>query len=185
MSEDLRPAYVIGLGANVGDRRGTLRAAVLTLASVGRVLALSDLYETAPVGPPQPDYLNAALLLETPLGPRAVLTKLLEVEQAHGRARRERWGPRTLDLDLLHAAGLVVDEPDLVLPHPELRRRAFALSPLLDLLPDACDPRSGDRYRAWLDLLDPASIHRLETSTAWDPRLSADPLQAGRNGLDG
>src|SRR5262245_2236701 len=138
MSDDLR-LYVVGLGANLGERRATLQSAVRGLAGHGRVVRVSDLYETAAVGPPQPDYLNAAVLLETPLGPQGALSALLALEQAHGRERRERWGPRTLDLDLLCSPGLVLDEPGLALPHPELTRRAFALVPLLDVLPDGRD----------------------------------------------
>lgn len=170
MSDDLRRFYVVGLGANLGDRRASLQSAVLALGASGGVLQLSDLYETAAIGPAQPDYLNAALLLESGLAPGALMTALLAVERRHGRERRERWGPRTLDLDLLCSPGLVCEEPGLTLPHPELTRRAFALVPLLDVLPDGCDARSGVGYREVLAGLDGRSVYRVETRSSWDPR---------------
>ncbi len=170
MSDDVRLSYVIGLGANLGDRLGTLKSAVLALELHGAVRAVSDLYESAAVGPPQPDYLNAAVLLETVLTPHRLLVGLLAVERAHGRERRERWGPRTLDLDLLDSPGLALAEAGLTLPHPELLRRAFALAPLIDVAPEARDPHSGRRY---VDLALPLETHgvrRLETRASWDPR---------------
>lgn len=168
MSDDLR-SYVVGLGANLGDRRATLQSAVLALGALGRVVQVSDLYETAAVGPPQPDYFNAAVLLEAAQSPRELLGALLAIEQARGRERRERWGPRTLDLDLLCSPGLVLSEPGLTLPHPELLRRAFALVPLLDVLPDARDALSGARYQTLLETLDTRSVRRVETRSAWQP----------------
>src|SRR6266540_2141687 len=131
MSDDQPRRYVIGLGANLGDRLAALKSAVLALQEHGIVLAVSDLYESAALGPPQPDFLNAAVLLESSLNPQRLLVELLAVERAHGRQRRERWGPRTLDLDLLDSPGLVLTGSELTLPHPELLRRAFALGPLL------------------------------------------------------
>jgi len=166
MSDDLR-LYVIGLGANLGDRRQSLRSAVVALTRAGQVIRLSDLYETAAVGPPQPDYLNAAVLLQSGLAPGALLTVLLEVEQQHGRERREKWGPRTLDLDLLCSPGLVHTGPGLTLPHPELERRAFALVPLLDVLPDARDARSGVSYLEQLSRLERDAVRRVETQASW------------------
>lgn len=170
MSDDVSRLYVVGLGANLGDRMATLRSAVLALGAHGSVRQLSHLYETAAVGPPQPDYLNAAALLESRLAPLSLLRALLEIEQAHGRERRERWGPRTLDLDLLHSPELVVSEPALTLPHPELGRRAFALAPLVDVLPAAIDPVSGARFSDLLASLDRSAISRLAERAVWDPR---------------
>jgi 2-amino-4-hydroxy-6-hydroxymethyldihydropteridine diphosphokinase len=170
MSDDVCRRYVVGLGANLGDRVATLKSAVTALGAHGGVLAVSDLYETSAVGPPQPDYLNAAVLLESALAPTHVMRALLDVEQRHGRERRERWGPRTLDLDLLHSPALVVREPTLTLPHPELGRRAFALAPLLDVLPDAVDPVSGARFTEVLGSVDRAGVRRFAARAAWDPR---------------
>lgn len=125
---------VVGLGSNVGDRIGMLRAAVRKLPDV---VAHSKVYETAPVGPFQADYLNAAVRIETALEPRALFEMMLSIERDLGRVRRERWGPRTIDLDLLWIEGRIVNDADLVVPHPHLLERAFALLPLLDVAPGA------------------------------------------------
>ncbi len=167
MSGDVCRAYVIGLGANLGDRRATLRSAVQALAARATLLGVSHLYESRAVGPAQPDYLNAAVLLESDLTPGQLLAELLSIERAHGRERRERWGPRTLDLDLLHSPALVVSEPDLTLPHPELTARGFALAPLVDVAPEARHPLSGARYADLLRALMEPGVHRVETSDAW------------------
>lgn len=170
MSGDMRRSYVVGLGANLGDRRATLISAVLALQAHGIVQAVSDLYESAAVGPPQPDYLNAAVLLDSALAPGELLPELLAIERAHGRERRERWGPRTLDLDLLYSPALLLNEAALTLPHPELTRRAFALQPLLDVAPSASDPRSEARYADLIAGLGRQGLRRLETGVSWDPR---------------
>ena len=170
MSGDMRRSYVVGLGANLGDRRATLKSAVLALQAHGVVQAVSDLYESPAVGPPQPDYLNAAVLLDSALAPGQLLLGLLAIERAHGRERRERWGPRTLDLDLLYSPALLLSETALTLPHPELTRRAFALQPLLDVAPGASDPASEAPYVDLIDALGGQGLRRLETSPSWDPR---------------
>lgn len=134
----------IGLGANLGDREATLESAVARLAATAGVIVerTSPIYETAPVGPPQPSYLNAAVRARTTLDPEALLDTLLAIEAAHGRVRRERWGPRTLDLDILvlcEPATLALRawrSPRLTVPHPHLLERAFALAPLLDVIPE-------------------------------------------------
>jgi 2-amino-4-hydroxy-6-hydroxymethyldihydropteridine diphosphokinase len=152
----------------------------LSLQAHGQVLAVSDLYESAAVGPPQPDFLNAAVLLESALTPQRLLSELLAVERAHGRERRERWGPRTLDLDLLDSPGLVLNDPNLTLPHPELLRRAFALGPLLDVAPDACEPGSGRRYAELALPLEAQGVRRLEIGSSWDPRPTGSSPGPGR-----
>jgi 2-amino-4-hydroxy-6-hydroxymethyldihydropteridine diphosphokinase len=136
---------VVGLGSNLGDRLGNLRAAVADLGEVYEVRARSTVYETAPVGPPQPDYLNAAVRLRALGDLEEVLHVLLVIERRHGRTRiaANRWGARTVDLDILWAGSVVVDTPSLTVPHPRLVERAFALRPLLDVAPDAVDPRTG------------------------------------------
>lgn len=159
---------VIGLGSNLGDRRRTLSEAARRIAELGTLRARSRLYETDPVGPPQGVYLNAALRLETPLDPESLLDSLLGIERAFGRVRLERWGPRTLDLDVLWLEGRTFDSPRLVVPHPELRSRPFALRPLLDVAPDAADPRDGARYAAVLAELDAGSVRELAgTDRTW------------------
>jgi 2-amino-4-hydroxy-6-hydroxymethyldihydropteridine diphosphokinase len=130
-------AYV-GLGANLGPREITLQRAVALLAEADRidVLAVSQLRETEPVGVvDQPPFLNGAVQVETTLVPRVLLDALLEIERALGRVREERWGPRTVDLDLLVYGGMTVDEPGLRVPHPRLHERRFALEPLAELDP--------------------------------------------------
>lgn len=138
---------VIGLGANLGDRLATLRDAKARIGTIASIVASSQLWETSPVGgPPQPDFLNGALLVAWDRSPIELLDALLAIEEEHGRVRDVRFGPRTLDLDVLWIDGLVVDEPRLVVPHPRLRERAFAVAPLLEVVPGAVDPRTGERY---------------------------------------
>jgi len=131
----------IGVGANLGDRQATIRAAVAALPGV---VGVSQLRETDPVGVvDQPPFLNGAVVLETELSPRELLDALLAVEREHGRERRERWGPRTIDLDLLLYGDETIDEPGLTVPHPRLHERRFALEPLLDLDPELAIPGRG------------------------------------------
>jgi 2-amino-4-hydroxy-6-hydroxymethyldihydropteridine diphosphokinase len=145
---------VVGLGANLGDRLTTMRAAARELSRIARVAGTSRVYETAPVGPLQPDFLNAAALLEWEGSPDELLRELLVIEASLGRVRGDqRWGPRAIDLDFLWAEGVAVDGPRLTLPHPRLRDRAFALVPLLELVPDARDPRTGEPYAEIVSLL--------------------------------
>ena len=133
-------AYV-GLGANLGDREATIRAAAAALPGV---VAVSELRETEPVGVAnQPPFLNGAAALETELSARELLDSLLAIERELGRERRERWGPRTIDLDLLLYGEERIDEPGLAVPHPRLHERRFALEPLADLDPDLVVPGRG------------------------------------------
>jgi 2-amino-4-hydroxy-6-hydroxymethyldihydropteridine diphosphokinase len=137
---------VVGFGANLGDRLGTMRQAAGMLARATTLERTSHVYETAAVGPPQPDYLNAAALVLAAGEPDDLLETLLAIERALGRVRAERWGPRTIDLDVLWFDGVAIETGRLSVPHPRLRERAFALVPLLELVPDAADPRTGERY---------------------------------------
>ena len=125
----------VGVGANLGDRAGTIRAAVDLLGD--EVVAVSPLRETEPWGyGDQPAFLNGAILLETRRDPRALLARLLEIERELGRTRDgHRYGPRTIDLDLLLYDDRTIDEQGLQVPHPRLHERTFALEPLLDLDP--------------------------------------------------
>jgi 2-amino-4-hydroxy-6-hydroxymethyldihydropteridine diphosphokinase len=158
--------YVLGLGSNLGNRLEFFRTAVRHLQRHAQITAFSALYESAALGPAQPDYLNAALRLRTTLLPHALLALQLEIERIAGRVRLERWGPRTLDLDLLFIAGQTVDMPGLVVPHRELTQRAFALLPLLDVMPEACDPSSGRAYSELAAELDRTGVRELENSRA-------------------
>lgn len=137
---------VLALGANLGDRLELLQGAVDALADTPelRVLAVSPVYETDPVGgPDQPDYLNAVVVAEGRHPPRTLLERALAVENAFDRIRDVRWGPRTLDIDLVVVGDLVVAEPDLVLPHPRAHERAFVLVPWLDVDAAATLPGTG------------------------------------------
>ncbi len=148
--------YFIGLGANVGDRLTNLREAVRRLEALGTVLARSRVYAAAAVGgPPQPSYLNAAVLIDCDLDPIALLSRTQQIEDALGRDRPNevRWGPRTLDIDILMGGArgeLVVDEPALRLPHPRMKERGFALAPLLDLDATLLHPELGRPLKALL-----------------------------------
>ena len=131
----------LGLGSNLGDRAAHLQFALDGLAArAGRVVAISPVYETDPVGgPPQPEYLNAVVAIETELSPRDLLgvAKALETEAGREPAAPDnRWGPRPLDIDVLVVGDERVDEPDLVVPHPRIHQRAFVLAPLADVAPD-------------------------------------------------
>ncbi len=145
--------YVIGLGSNLGDRLPNLLSACAGLRELGRIARVSSLYETRALGPAQGDFLNAAVRLSAARAPEALLDALLDVEPRLGRVRRERWGPRTIDLDILWSPGLVLATPTLEIPHRELHNRAFALLPLLDVAPEACDPKTLQSYRKFLERL--------------------------------
>lgn len=130
-------AAYLGLGANLGDARGTLAAAVDALRELGDVRAVSPVYETDPVGlEDQPAFLNAVAVVDTALEPYELLAALLAIEARFGRERTVRWGPRTLDLDVLAIDGVELDDPRLTVPHPRLAEREFALRPLADVAPD-------------------------------------------------
>ena len=142
--------------------------AVRGCARLGRVEAVSALYETKPVGgPPQPDFLNAALCLYAGLDPEALLSALLEMERSEGRERSVPCAPRSLDLDILWIRGLRVQSPRLTVPHPSLHVRAFALLPLLDVAPDAVEPGSGADYGAVLARLDRRGVRVVVPDSSW------------------
>jgi len=158
----MNTAY-IALGANLGDPKATVLAAFAALANLpeSRVARCSSLYRTAPVGIlSQPDFVNAVALLETTLAPEALLDALLDIEARFGRIRRERNGPRTLDLDLLLYDDIELDLPRLTLPHPRLHLRAFVLLPLAEVAPDLAIPRRGS-VAAWLPAVANQGIVRL------------------------
>ena len=139
----------VGIGSNLGDRSALLVAALEGLGRLGTVVAGSPVYETVPIGNIEQDaYLNAAVALETDLDPESLLGELLAIERSHDRVRDVRWGPRTLDLDLLWYDGQTIDVPGLAVPHPEIRNRRFVLVPLTDI-----DPALGDTAGLYADAL--------------------------------
>ena len=159
----------LGLGSNLGERLDTLHAAVAMLAAEPgvRVCASSRVWETDPVGgPPQPDFLNAVVRVDTDLTPFELLGACQRVETALGRERTERWGPRTVDIDLLLFDDQQLDVPLLTLPHPRMTGRAFVMLPLLELDPDAHMP-DGTRL----------SQVRLGPTAALGARPFAPPLE--------
>ena len=136
----------LALGSNQGNRLETLQGAVDALAETDgvEIAAVSGVFETDPGGgPQQPDYLNAVVVVLTSLAARELLGRAQEIEQRFGRVRGDRWGPRTLDVDIVAVGDELVDEPDLVVPHPRAAERAFVLLPWLDADPDAALPGSG------------------------------------------
>jgi 2-amino-4-hydroxy-6-hydroxymethyldihydropteridine diphosphokinase len=151
----------VALGANLGERAGTLVSAVAAIrATAGvEVVATSGVYETEPVGGPegQPGYLNAVAVVETTLAAHELLAALATVEDSHGRVRTERWGPRTLDLDVLAYGSEVSTDPALTLPHPRAAERAFVLVPWAEVDPDFVVPGLG-RVRDLLAALPAAAV---------------------------
>jgi 2-amino-4-hydroxy-6-hydroxymethyldihydropteridine diphosphokinase len=146
----------VGLGSNLGEREALIRQAVEALAALPEtcMVKVSSLYDTEPAGEvEQPNFLNAACQIDTALTARQLLWNLLLIERRLGRVRQQRWGPRTIDLDLLLYGNLVVDEPDLTVPHPELLRRSFVLVPLVELDPLLVHPITGQTLLAHLSEL--------------------------------
>jgi len=164
----------VGLGANLGDPREALQAALAALARLPQtaLLAVSPFYRTAPVEASGPDFINAVAELESRLEPLALLRAMQRIEAAHGRQRPYRNAPRTLDLDLLLVGQQVIDsplsQPVLHLPHPRLHQRAFVLRPLLDLAPDVQHPLLGLLRDQWPAVADQV-LQRLSPGEGWTP----------------
>lgn len=135
----------IALGSNMGNSQKTLEAALQRLDEFEniKVKNYSSWYKTKPIGPSQDEFLNGCAILQVGLAPHDLLNVLLKIEDEFGRVRRERWGPRTLDLDLILYEDLVLNTPDLTIPHPEMLNRAFVLVPLAEVAPNMIEPKSG------------------------------------------
>lgn len=153
----------IALGSNIGDSRAILDRAIGILAEISGISlkAQSSWYKTAPVGPPQPDYINGCALLEVALTPQELLAVILDVEKQFGRVRQERWGPRTLDIDIILFDDIIMETPNLEIPHPRMRERAFVLVPLAEIAPDWIEPVSGEAIAQILLGLDCSGVHLL------------------------
>ncbi len=152
---------LIALGSNLGDRAGYLLSGMAQLSALEsfRLQRLSTVYETEPVGPAgQGPYLNAVLLGRTRLEPQVLFQKMLRIERRLGRIRQRRWGPRTLDLDLLDYGGRVLEEPGLTLPHPRLAERPFVLVPLGEVAPDWRHPLRQETAAELLTRLDASGV---------------------------
>ena len=150
----------IALGSNLGDSLTMLENALEILNQTPGISlkSRSSWYQTAPVGPPQPDYLNGCALIEVQLTPEELLETLLDIEHQFGRLVRERWGPRTLDLDIILFEDLILDTPKLQIPHPRMRERAFVLIPLAEIAPDWLDPESGKTIAQLLEKVDTSGV---------------------------
>jgi 2-amino-4-hydroxy-6-hydroxymethyldihydropteridine diphosphokinase len=166
---------LIGLGGNLGDVAAAFAVAAADLARTYRIVGRSHLWRTAPFGPPQPQYINAALLIEAGSDPLRLLACAQRLETAAGRnrARETPLGPRPLDVDLLLAPGLVIESPALVLPHPRLAERRFALLPAAELVPRWVHPRL---HRSVADL-----AARLDPASQWCERLGSWPQDGHRH----
>ncbi|GAC1345844.1 MAG: hypothetical protein NVS2B9_20680 [Myxococcales bacterium] len=184
----------IGLGANLGDRMGNLSLAVAHLAQDPAMFLrrLSRVYQTEPVGPPQPRYLNAVAQVDTVLSARALVRLLLGIEERMGRVRRERWAAREIDLDLLLFGDRQIDSLAVQVPHPRLQERAFVLVPLCELAPRALHPGlrlTLDDLRLRLPPEELASVHPVgqlrrrveleEPVDASDPSVPPPPAAGG------
>jgi len=168
---------LIGLGGNVGGVRAAFALAAEALAGLGTVVARSSLYRTAAVGPPQPDYLNAVLLLDGELPPLELLDacQALERDAGRDRGREDRWGPRPLDLDLLLADGLVHRGPRLELPHPRLVERGFVLVPAAEIAPEWRHPTVGASLAELAGRIRPAATAAVERIAGRGWRSPSDP----------
>ena len=144
----------LGFGSNLGDRRANIDEAIRRLGATEgiRVMKVSSMYDTEPVGgPPQPNYLNAACEVETELSPHELLRAALAIEDAMGRRREVHWGPRNIDIDLLLCGDTVIEDADLTLPHPLMADREFVLRPLAEIAPEATHPVKKREIRVLLD----------------------------------
>lgn len=145
---------VIGLGANLGQPLRTIGEAVRRIAAFAPIHACSLVYRNPALGHiRQPDFFNAAVAASCRLAPRAIVEELLHIERQLGRRRRQRWGPRLIDLDLLWVEGACSTMRAAAVPHPRLTERAFALVPMLEVVPTAVEPNSGRPYTSWLGSL--------------------------------
>jgi 2-amino-4-hydroxy-6-hydroxymethyldihydropteridine diphosphokinase len=153
----------IALGSNLGDSRAILEATLATLANTPEVtlLARSSWYQTKAVGPPQPDYINGCAVLQVKMPPQSLLETLLAIEVEFGRVRQERWGPRSLDLDLLLYDDLILDTPTLTLPHPRMRERAFVLVPLAEIAPNWIEPVSRKAIAELVQAVDCTEVKKM------------------------
>jgi len=165
------PLAYLSLGSNLGDRDRYLREAIRRLRSLGRVPAISSLYETQPVElTAQPWFLNCALALETEASPAQLMEQLLAIESAMGRQRIQRKGPRIMDLDIVLFADLVVNTPGVTIPHPAMQERRFVLAPLAEIAPSAIHPVLKKTIQELLEELPPGQIvKKLKRKLAPDP----------------
>lgn len=158
----------ISLGSNLGESPIILEKALQTLEQTSVIIIekISSWYETLPVGPAQPNYINGCAIIQTQLSPQNLLTTLLEIETKFGRIRAERWGARTLDLDLILYENLIFNTPQLQIPHPRMKERAFVLLPLAEIAPNWIEPVTGKTITELLKEIDKSGIiKKIELNT--------------------
>jgi 2-amino-4-hydroxy-6-hydroxymethyldihydropteridine diphosphokinase len=155
----------IALGSNLGDSAAILAAAIEQLDQIPgiKLERYSHWYQTVAVGPPQPDYLNGCAVLQVVMKPHLLLETLLSIEATFGRIRKNRWGPRTLDLDLLLYDQLVLATPMLQIPHPYMIKRAFVLVPLSEIAPDWIEPVTGKTIAELVQMVDTSGVKRVNS----------------------
>ncbi|GAB4187523.1 MAG: 2-amino-4-hydroxy-6-hydroxymethyldihydropteridine diphosphokinase [Calditrichia bacterium] len=145
----------VALGSNLGNKKENLQKSVRLIAAENKVIQLSKLYRTAPYGiTEQDDFLNAAIQIETSKNPLELLQFLLNIEKTMGRVRGKKWGPRIIDLDIIFFDHLVVNEPELIIPHPDYKNRNFVLLPLADIMPDFVPPGEFETIEALTKKID-------------------------------
>ena len=151
---------VIALGSNLGNSLETLELVLKTIDEVEGITLkkYSSWYQTKPIGPQQPDYINGCALIEVTLKPDHLLKTLLKIEDQFGRVRKERWGARTLDLDLILYGDLILNTPNLIIPHPHMNERAFVLIPLAEIAPNMIEPKSGLTIIELLEKVDTSGV---------------------------
>jgi 2-amino-4-hydroxy-6-hydroxymethyldihydropteridine diphosphokinase len=158
-----RRKCALGLGSNLGDSIAIVTGAIdrLRMHPQIEVTSVSSWYLTVPIGPPQPDYINGCATIQTSLAPLELLDTLQAIEAEFGRERREVWGARTLDLDLLLYEDLIIALPTLQIPHPRMRERAFVLLPLAEIAPNWIEPKSGDSIATLCNKLEYSGVDLL------------------------
>lgn len=153
----------IALGSNLGNSLSILESATKALDTIPgiKIVISSSWYQTKAIGPPQPDYINGCISVLAKQDPHSLLQILLDVEQQFGRTRKEKWGPRTLDLDLLLYDDLILETPNLQIPHPRIRERAFVLVPLAEIVPLWVEPVSGKTIEELVKCVDCTGVNLL------------------------
>lgn len=145
----------ISIGSNIGDRISNCKKALLELERVSKIVKVSSFYETEPVGKEdQPEFINLAVIIETELIPKKLLSDLKQIENKLGRVRHEKWGPRTIDIDIIFYDNLIIKEDDLVIPHPRAHQRRFVLEPLCEIDPEFVHPELKSTISELLQKLD-------------------------------
>ncbi|NEP85644.1 MAG: 2-amino-4-hydroxy-6-hydroxymethyldihydropteridine diphosphokinase [Okeania sp. SIO2C2] len=162
-SEKQENNVAVALGSNLGDSLSILENAIQILSKTPGITlnTYSSWYLTKPIGPKQPDYLNGCALLKVELTPQKLLEIILDIEKQFKRVRLVHWGPRTLDLDLILYNDLILDIPNLQIPHPRMRERAFVLVPLAEIAPDWIDPVSGKAIAQLLEEVECSGVSKL------------------------